>query len=453
MSTSSNGDGTRARRRAGSAGSLGPGFTRLLVAGTVSNLGDGVLFVAGPLLASSLTRDPVLVAGTVVAQRLPWLLFALLSGALVDRLDLRRVLVVADLARAMMFAALAVAVALGLSGVGGIWLLYVVFFASGCAETMFDNASTSIVPDIVAPEGLERANGRIFGARVVAEQLGGPALGGWLFAVAAVLPFAVHSAALILAAGLTALIRTRPRAHPAGPRAGLRAEIGEGVAWLRRHRLLRTVAVTIGVMNITLAATGAILVLWAQERLGLDAVGYGLLLSSTAVGGVLGGLVSGPLLARLSSSLVLRGGLVLEGLIHLALAVTTVPLVAGVVLALFGLHAVVWSVVSTSLRQALVPARLRGRVNSAYLLLAVGGTAAGGLLGGALAGLFGLTAPFWAAGVVDLVVIALAWRALGPGVVAAARAGAEAVPDVGSDVGSGEFAADQLGRDPTHGER
>jgi MFS family permease len=251
----------------------------------VSNLGDGVTLVAGPLLAASLTRDPRLVAGLAVAQRLPWLLFSLVSGALVDRLERRRLMVRVDAARAVAVGLLGVAV---LADVATLPLLYAVFFALGTAETLFDNAAVSILPAVVPREELARANGRLLGAQMVANELVAPPLGGLLFATAAAVPFLLDAGTFAAAAVLVAAMSGRFRVErPEGAvPTTLRGEIAEGVRWLARHRLLRILAVAIALMNLTLSATLSISVLYAQDRIGLGSVGYGLLLSSVAVGGI-----------------------------------------------------------------------------------------------------------------------------------------------------------------------
>jgi hypothetical protein len=241
-------------------GGLGPEFRKLWTANAISNLGDGVTFVAGPLLAASLTRDPLLVAGLSFAQRLPWLLFSLVSGALVDRLDRRRLMATVDVGRCLLLGLLGVAVLLDAVTIA---LLYAVFFAVGVAETLFDNASVSILPSVVAKERLPKANGRLLGARVVAEDLAGPPLGGLLFAAAAAVPFLLDAGTFAAAAALVAAMRGRFRVErPAeAPSTTLRSEIAEGVRRLWRNRLLRILALAIGLMNVTLMAAASILVL------------------------------------------------------------------------------------------------------------------------------------------------------------------------------------------------
>jgi MFS family permease len=401
-------------------GGLGPEFRKLWTANAISNLGDGVTFVAGPLLAASLTRDPLLVAGLAFAQRLPWLLFSLVSGALVDRLDRRRLMATVDVARCLLLGLLGVAVLLDAATIP---LLYAVFFAVGVAETLFDNASVSILPSVVARERLPKANGRLLGARVVAEDLAGPPLGGVLFAAAAAVPFLLDAGTFAAAAALVAAMRGRFRVErpEEAPPTTLRSEIAEGVRWLWRNRLLRILALAIGLMNVTLMATASILVLYAKERLGLGPAGYGLLFSSMAVGGIAASLVVERIVGWLGPATTMRVGLLIEASTHLVLALARSPLVVGAILALFGFHAITWNVTSISLRQELVPERLLGRVNSAYAVFSSGGTALGAVVGGLLARRFGLTAPFWCSFVAMTLLVLVAWRVLSSGTVRAAR--------------------------------
>jgi MFS family permease len=393
----------------------------LWTANAVSNLGDGVTLVAGPLLAASLTRDPRLVAGLAVAQRLPWLLFSLVSGALVDRLDRRRLMVRVDAARCVAVGLLGVAV---LADVATLPLLYVVFFALGTAETLFDNAAVSILPGVVPREQLARANGRLLGAQMVANELAGPPLGGLLFATAAALPFLLDAGSFAAAAVLVAAMSGRFRVErPEGTvPTTLRSEIAEGVRWLVRHRLLRILAVAIALMNLTLTATLSISVLFAQERLGLGSVGYGLLLSSMAVGGISASLVAERVIGWLGPATTLRVGLVIESSTHLVLAVARSPVLVGASFALFGFHAMTWSVISVSLRQELIPARLLGRVNSAYAVFGFGSSSLGAVAGGVLAARYGLTAPFWGSFVAMAVLTVACWPILSSRAVAQARA-------------------------------
>jgi MFS family permease len=392
----------------------------LWTANAVSNLGDGVTLVAGPLLAATLTRDPRLVAGLAVAQRLPWLLFSLISGALVDRLDRRRVMVTVDAARAAAIGLLGVAVLLDLATLP---LLYAVFFALGTAETLFDNAAVSILPAVVPRDQLARANGRLLGVQMVTNELVAPPLGGLLFATAAAVPFLLDAGSFAAAAALVAAMGGRFRVErPVGDAPStLRAEIAEGVRWLARHRLLRILAVAIALMNLTLSATLSISVLYAQERLGLGAVGYGVLLASMAGGGITASLVAERVVGWLGPATTMRLGLVIESSTHLVLALARSPLLVGASFALFGFHAMTWSVISVSLRQELIPARLLGRVNSAYALFGFGSLSLGAVAGGLLAARYGLTAPFWCSFAAMSVLTLACWPILNARAIAAAR--------------------------------
>ncbi|RMH85642.1 MAG: MFS transporter, partial [Actinomyces sp.] len=279
---------------------LGARYWRLFAASTVSNLGDGVFAVALPLITVGLTRDPTTVAGVAAAQRLPWLLFALPAGALVDRGDRRRIMVAADMARGAIVAALAGAVAADVHTVA--WL-YVTGFVLGMAETLFDNASQTILPRLVDPDQLPRANGNLFATETITNSFVGPPLGGFLVAAAASLPLWLDGGSYLVAAALVASLPGRYGVHSGAaarpgrgdPRPHLGREIAEGVRWLWGHRLLRSLALLLGLMNLWLTAGFAVLVLFATERLGLDEVGFGLLLTATAVGSVVGGLVAGRL--------------------------------------------------------------------------------------------------------------------------------------------------------------
>lgn len=396
-------------------------FWKLWAASTISNLGDGVTLVAGPLLAASLTRDPVLVAGVAFAQRLPWLLFSLISGALVDRLDRRRLMVAVDGFRTVLLGFLGLAVLMDFVSIP---LLYVVFFLMGTAETLFDTASVSILPAVVPRESLEKANGRLFGAQIVANEFAAPPLGGFLFAIAASVPFFFDAGSFAAAAVFVLVMRGKfqvERPEGATPTT-LWAEISEGLRWLWRNRLLRTLAITLGIMNLTMTATLAIFVLFAQERLGLGPVGYGVLLTSVAVGGLAGSLVAEHLVRWLGAGTTMRVGLLIEAASTGVIALSREPLVVGAMLALFGFHAIVWNVITISLRQQIIPERLLGRVNSAYRLLGLGGMSVGALLGGVLARGFGLTAPFWFASASVAILILFVWPIINNRTVAEARA-------------------------------
>jgi MFS family permease len=402
--------------------SLGPEYRKLWAASTVSNLGDGVTLTAGPLLAATLTRDPVLVAGVAFAQRVPWLLFPLISGALVDRLDRRRVMGYVDVARTALIGALGVAVLLGSAS---LVLMYVVFFLMGTLETLFDNASQAILPAVVSREQLERANSRLLGAEIVSNELAGPPLGGFLFGVAIAVPFLLDAGTFAAAAALVLALRGgfRPERSEGAPPTTLMVEIGEGLRWLWNHRLIRTLAIMLGVFNMTLAATQAIFVLFAQDVLGLGSFGYGVLLTSGAVGGIIGSLMADRIILWLGSGRSLQAAVLISAVVLAVVALSESAFVVWAAFLLVGLTGVVWNVITVSFRQAVVPQDIFGRVNSVYRLLGWGGISVGALLGGLLARSFGLAAPFWFAAAALAIMFVLTLPLVNNRTVAEARAG------------------------------
>ncbi|MEU4692820.1 MFS transporter [Actinoplanes sp. NPDC023714] len=376
---------------------LGAGFNRLWAASAVSNLGDGITMVAGPLLLASITADPVLIAGGVLAQQLPWLLFALLGGAVADRFDRRRLIVLTNLGRALALTVLTVAVA---TGHVPVVLVYLVLFALGTGETIVDTAGGALLPLLVPPDLLPRANARLSATFTIANQFAAKPFGAWLFGLAAAAPFGLDALTFVASALLIAslpIADVSAAGAPASGRRSLRRDIAEGVRRLHGHPLLRTLAAAMGAGNIAFGAAFAVFVLYARQRLGLSDAGYGLLLTTFAIGGLIGAGVAVRVTARFGNAAVLRAGLLVEAVTHATLAWTTRPLVAGAVLILFGVQTVVWGVITSSLRQRLVPNHLLGRVGSAYALLETGGAAAGTLIGGLMARVWGLTTPFWVA--------------------------------------------------------
>jgi MFS family permease len=398
---------------------LGRGFGLLWTATTVSGLGDGVTQVAGPLLAVSITRSPTLVAGLMVAQQLPWMLLALPAGAMVDRVDRRLAMASASIARAV---ALGLLAGMVLMGHASMLVLYGIFFVVGCAGLVFENASTAVLPALVDRSGLERANGRLQSATTLARSLVAQPLGAWLFALAAWVPFLLDASGLVLVAALVAALPALVNAAPAqGYRPTLRASMLEGVRWLLGNRLLRTLALTVAISDVGLGAVFAVFVLESRVRLGVGPLGYGLLMAASALGGIVGGLLAARAVSVIGAGWVLRAEMIVEILTYLGLALTRDAIIAGVLLALLGMHLVMFSTVGASLRQSLAPANMLGRVHGAYRFASNGGMLAGAALGGLISSHFGLAAPFWL-GFIAMTTVSLAvWGRLNNRDIRAAR--------------------------------
>ena len=385
---------------------LGSGFRWLLSATVINNAGDGVAIAAGPLLVASQTRDPFLVSMALLAEFLPALLFGVIAGVAADRLDRRRMVIVVNLVRALV---LTVLVATIVSGTVDVAVVLAVLFVLATAETFADAASSTLIPGLVAREDLGIANSRIQGAFLLTNQLVAPPIGAFLFAAGMALPFAANAAAFALGAVL--ISRVAKSMKPERPAvSSVRADMVEGIRWLVNHPPMRTLALTIFTFNVTYGAAWAVLVLYAIERLGMNEVGFGLLTTAVAAGGIVGIVSYGWLERRFSLADIMRVGLVIETGTHLSLALTRSPVVALGTMVVFGAHAFVWGTTSTVVRQRAVPNELLGRVTGVYRVALVGGIVIGTPLGGLLASGFGITAPFWFGFAGSALLVAILWR-------------------------------------------
>lgn len=398
-------------------------FPRYWLSAFLADCGDGVRLAAFPLLAAGITGSATAVAAVTAVTGLPWLLVGVGAGVLVDRSDRRRVMLVVDTARAVVIGALAVAVLLHGAGLP---LIYLTAFVTGIGAALRDTAAETALPRLVPAGDLDRANGRLVAGQIVGNELAGPALGGWLFGLAAALPFAVNAGALGIAVLLLLTLpspffnyRVGPVPPAPGPARARRVgsvwhELREGFRWLRRHAELRDVTVAAGVISATDAAWFAVLVLYVIQALHQPAGAYGLLLALGAVGGIAGGGAAAGLTRRLGPrrSLV-AAALALAGT-QLGLGLTGNVVVAAVMLAASSGAFAVFNVTAVTLRQREVPAALLGRVASIYRTVGRGGEAVGALLGGALAAAAGIRAPMLL-GAVPLVAAALLISRRGPG--------------------------------------
>lgn len=387
-------------------GPLGANYWRLWSSSAMSNLADGVFKVALPLVAIRFTRSPAQIAGLTFAVTLPWLLFALQAGALADRLDRRRTMLGANLGRAALLAALVAVVALDL---GTIWVLYLVAFGIGVAETIYDTSAQSILPQIVRRGQLSRANGRLYAAELTANQFVGPPLGGFLVAAGAVVAFVAPAALWLVAVAALALVRG-PFRIPREQRTTMRTDIAEGLRFLGGHRLLRTLAVMVGGFNLASNAAFAMIVIYAVgpgSAMGLSEPAFGVLLTTVAVGSLVGSLVAERIERRLGRARALTVAIGGSALLVGGPALTTNPYLLGVAFFVGGLTIVVWNVITVSLRQRITPDRLLGRVNSGYRMVAWGTMPIGAALGGLLGELLGVRAVFAIMAVVTLALLAL----------------------------------------------
>jgi MFS family permease len=377
------------------ARSLPAGFGRLWAAQTVSSLGDGVTHAALPLLALTLTRDPMGLAVVTAAGTLPWLLFGLLGGALVDRWDRRRTMWVTDTARAVL---LVIPAAAAVFDVLSIPLLAAVAFLLGLGGLFFDTAATAYLPDLLGrePALLERANARMRGTQTAASGFAGPPAGSALLALGRAVPLLADAVSFALSA---LLVRSLPAtSRPVSQvRESLLRQARAGATYVFRDRLLLGLALRPAVGNIAFVAVETVLALFAHDRLGLATFGFGLLLTAEATGGLLGAGIASFLGGRLGTGTALTCTAAVEGLAVLGLAAAPNPYVAGVALAVCGAGMGATMVLAPSLRQAIVPGHLMGRVTSTSRMLAMCAAPFGAFLGGWLASTFDVRTPLYAA--------------------------------------------------------
>ncbi|NCX76773.1 MAG: MFS transporter [Actinobacteria bacterium] len=381
---------------------LGKNYWRLWSAHATSNLGDGLASVAFPWLASAVTREPFLIALIAVMSRLPWLVFTLPAGVITDRYDRKKIIVLMNLSQGLLALLLAILVFFNRNSFPNLNLLsesasfqtnYPLYFALlaisllfGFTEVLRDNAGQTFLPSIVRKEQLESANGKLWSAEYVMNSFVGPPLASFLLGVAIFLPFFIHSSTFFIAAALVGLISRIVQAEVSESQSPInfRSEIKEGVEWLWRHDLLRPMAIILGSMNLVGALTAATFILFAQEILKTSVFEFAVLGTAGAIGGTLGGVLGPRISKRLGSGRSLWLTLVAIPTTGLVIGLSSNWVVAWAMILCATIFAVLWNVITVSLRQSIIPAALLGRVNSVYRFFAWGSMPIGTLIGGAI---------------------------------------------------------------------
>ncbi|HEY4607186.1 MAG TPA: MFS transporter, partial [Acidimicrobiia bacterium] len=337
-------------------------------------------------------------------------IFSLPAGVITDRVDRRRLVAWMDVLRFAFTLGVALvvlaseaqlsspdAIASGAAPVpdsAGLLLvmIYVAAILLGTAEVLRDNAAQTLMPAIVDEDNLEKANGRLWGAELVMNSFAGPPIGGFLLAIAFSLPFFIDagtfavSAALIFAIGGQFRARKTPAelARATETRPSFWDEMKEGVRWLWGHELFRPMAIALGVMNAMASLAAATFVLFAQEILELDAAAFGALMTAFAAGGVLGSFIASNVSKRIGQGASLFTAILAFSLTLLVTGLTSSAWVVWAVSAIGSFFVALWNVITVSLRQALIPDRMLGRVNSVYRFLGWGMMPVGSLIGGAI---------------------------------------------------------------------
>lgn len=383
--------------------SLPKSYWRLFTSSTVSNLGDGMVVAAGPLLALQLTNDSRLIAAVTFAAMLPWLVLSLPAGVYLDRHDRQKIMYRANLVRGLVFTLIAVSAA---NDTLNVYLLIAASAVAGVCELFFDMSSQAILPAIVDEGSLELANSRLYISQIISNGFIGLPLGAWIFVIAISAPFAVNAVALVIAAILIRSIKVKLNsATIEQTNAPFSSELKQGLIWLWKHDLLRTLAIMLGIANMCGMFAHAVFVKFVRDELGLGARGFGILLAAISIGSILGGLVGESVSKRLGSTVALITAYVIFGLSDLIPGIFPqiwAVAISGVVMSIAG---TIWNVITVSMRQRLIPPELFGRVNSVYRFIGTGTTAIGALIGGQIAYNFGLRATYLASGVLLLIAL------------------------------------------------
>jgi Na+/melibiose symporter-like transporter len=293
-----------------------------------------------------------------------------------------------------------------------IGIVLVAMLLLGTAEVFADTAAGALLPMVVAKEDLGIGNARLMAGELTTNALVGPAVGAALFAAGMAIPFVTQAVCVALGAVLVSRMRL-PHLERSGEPSHIGRDILEGLRWTWANAAVRTLTLTIVAFNVTYGAAWSVLVLYATQRLGLGAVGFGLLTTFVAAGGIFGTASYDWLERHASLADIMRVGLIIETFTHLGLALTTTGWVAMAIMFVFGAHAFVWGTTSRAVRMRAVPMDLQGRVGSLYSIAVQGGILAGLLVGGVVARLWGITAPFWFAFFGSAILLALMWRELG----------------------------------------
>lgn len=374
----------------------------------LSNLGDGIRLTALPLLAATLTRDPLAVSGVVAATTAPWIFFGPIGGSLVDRVNRKLLMLGGQVVRGLVVAGLAVLIATDSVTMAH---LYITGAVIGLGEILVDTSSQAAIPLLAGGLQLETANSRLIGAEFVLNDLVGGPVGAFLFAMATFLPFGVDAATFLIGGLLIASIRTPMQGERAPNQQTIRSDIAEGLRFVWHHDWMRPLAIAVAIANFSLGAGSSILVLLAIEELGVTEAAFGLMVGVGALGGVVGSIVSTAITRRIGRRWAMSIGTAIVAVGQLVIGQATTGIVAavGIVIGLFGVT--LFTVVGRTLRQALTPDRLLGRVVASFRLIGIGALPLGALFGGWVARVAGLRAPYLVGAVLLVVAAVITYQA------------------------------------------
>ncbi len=390
-----------------------PAFQRLWVATASANLADGFLLAAVPLIALSLTRDPLVITGLTVVQYIPWLFFSFPAGVLADLRDRTKLMRLANIVRVLVLTSLAIAALLGLLSLP---VLFVGVFIMGVAETLYDNTSSAVVPSIVADDQLERANGRLQATYTLANSFIGPPLGGVLAGFAVAAPLFLGAAGYILALVLLLFVPSVRAVGSDEIGAAERGFVGpmrDGWKVFHQSRPLVALCILAAVGNAVSASAYSLVPLFVVDTLKAPASTYGLVLAGGAIGALLGGALGDRVASRVPSGVMLLGTTIASGATLAVLALAAHPIVVSALMAIDGFLIMAQSVVLVSARARLIPDAAMGRVTAVFRSFSLGASVIGAFAGGLAARFASIDVVFVVGGLVLALLAIFLMRPLG----------------------------------------
>jgi MFS family permease len=380
---------------------VGRAFNRLWSASLVSNLSDGVLLAAAPLLAITLTDNTILISLLGAMVMLPWLLFAIPIGTLVDRLDRRHILAGTNLLRSAVVGSLAFAIAADVVTIG---LLIAAAFIIGTCEVAADTTSQSLIPQIVDKEQFEKANSRLQISETVVQGFIGAPFSGFLYALAIYIPFFFNSLGYVISAILALsmpihFLQDIRNQKPAAEKNKFVEDMKFGISYLYNHKLLRRIVLTTSMIGVCYSMSTATIVLFMVKELDLPEPFFGLVLTVQGIGALAGALVAPYASKKFGRGKVMTFGIFFSSF-NLLVQGFSPNIYFFVLFSAFSAFTISqWNILLMSTYQSIIPNEIYGRIHGTRRTLVWGMMPIGSLLGGVLAS-YGLRTPLYVGGLI-----------------------------------------------------